>query len=286
MTKLKALALAIVLAPTMVLAAPPPPAPPVEALRQPVDGYDLQGPFQIWRYWVESQKGAAVDSLLAEPEVIEGEVAYGVPILRFVKYNDFGHFLTGEIRVYCKSKTPRGFQPGTCHYRLRRAFVAMDAAAYGTENPVSRWTRETFVSSQMAGRLRAAGFGPETDWWRADRARLFATMPSAVPILKDNATLVRLDSRDCPGLAQAIEALEGRLLHLKLDFLTVGEDAKSDPPWPHADQVVFSLRIMVPGSSAPVLLEGSGAMFERLSSPVFDAADACEKAGAGQVTAP
>jgi hypothetical protein len=138
----------------------------------------------------------------------------------------------------------------------------------------------------MAGRLRAAGFAPETDWWMADRARLFATMPSAVPILKDNATLVRLDSRDCPALAQTVEALEGPLLRLKLDFLRVGEDATGAPPRPHAVHVVIALRIMVPGSSFPVLLEGSGEMFERLSSPVFDAADACEKAGAGQITAP
>lgn len=286
MTKLRALALVIALAPAVALAAPPPPPPPVEALRQPVDGYDLQRPFGIWRYWVEGQKGAAVDSLLAEPEVIEGEVAYGAPILRFTKHNDFGHFLTGEIRVYCKPKTPRGIQPESCHYRLRRAFVAMGAVAYGPDNPVSQWTRETFVSSQMAGRLRAAGFGPETDWWMADRARLFATMPSAVPILKDNATLLRLDSRDCPALAQTVEALEGRLLRLKLDFLQVGEDATGEPPRPHAVHVVIALRIMVPGSSFPVLLEGSGEMFERLSSPVFDAADACEKAGAGQITAP
>lgn len=288
MTKLRALALIIALAPAVALAAPPPPPPPppVEALRQPVDGYDLQGPFRIWRYWVEGQKGAAADTLLAEPEVIEGEVAYGVPILRFIKYNDFGHFLTGEIRVYCKPKTPRGIQPGTCHYRLRRAFVAMDAVAYGPDNPVSQWTRETFVSSQMAGRLRAAGFGPETDWWMADRARLFASMPSAVPILKDNATLARLDSRDCPALARTVEALESRLLRLKLDFPWIGEDATGEPPWPHAVQMVIALRIMVPGSSTPVLLEGSGALFEKLTGPVFDAGDACEAADAGQITAP
>jgi hypothetical protein len=285
-TKLRALALVIALSPAAARAAPPPPPPPVEALRQPVDGYDLQRPFGIWRYWVEGQKGAAADTLLAEPELIEGEVAYGAPILRFTAHNDFGHFLTGEIRVYCKPKHPRGSQPGTCHYRLRRAFVAMDAVAYGPDNPVSQWTRETFVSSQMAGRLRAAGFGPETDWWMADRARLFATMPSAVPILKDNATLVRLDSRDCPALGRTVEALEGRLLRLKLDFPWIGEDATGEPPWPHAVQIVIALRIMVPGSSTPVLLEGSGEMFERLSSPVFAAADACEKAGAGQVTAP
>ncbi|MDP1738115.1 MAG: hypothetical protein Q8L23_11835 [Caulobacter sp.] len=277
---------ALSLAPAVALAAPPPPAPPVEALRQPVDGYDLQTPYQIWRWWVEGQKGAATDAVLAEPEAIDGEIAYGAPILRFTKYNDFGHFLTGEIRVYCQPRRPHGFKPGTCHYRLRRAYVAMDAGPYEGENPVSRWTKEAFVPARVAAGLRAAGFGPDTDWWMADRARLFAFMPSAVAVLSANATVVRLDSRDCPGLARTIEALEGRALSLQLDFLAVGQDARQEPPPAHAVRTVISLRIMPPGSVGPILIDGSGAPFDRLAGPVFDAADACEKAGAGQVTAP
>ena len=83
----------------MLAAAPPPPTLLPKTLAGPVEGYDLSDTYQVWRWWVEEQKGAATELLLAQPEVIAGEEAYGAPLLRFQKYNDFGHFLTGEIRL-------------------------------------------------------------------------------------------------------------------------------------------------------------------------------------------
>ena len=275
-------ALAFAAAPA--LAAPPPPALVPDALKQPVEGYDLETPFQIWRYWVESQKGAAVDALLETPDAIEGEQAFAEPLLKFTKENDFGHYLTGEVRAYCRKGQPSLAR--SCHYRLRRGFVPHNAATYGEDNPLSRWTRESFDARALAGHLRASGLGPGTDWWRADRAKMFAAFPSPLPVLKEHATIVRLDSRDCPAMGAAIAALDKKRIDWRLDIATVGEDAKVEPPWPHSIRVTHSLRILVPGKASIVTIEGTGDALETLVGPILDAADECEKAREGQTSRP
>lgn len=258
-------------------AAPPPPAIVPESLRQPIDGYDLQTLYQLWHYWVEGQKGTAIEALLAKAEEVDGNIPFGDPLLRFAKHNDYGHFLTGEIRAYCRRAEPYGYVPGSCHYRLRRAFVPHDAAAFGGDNPVARWTRESFDGVKLARHLREAGFAPNTDWWRADISKLFQAMPSPVEVLTGNATVVRLDSRNCPELAQAIEAMEAKPLDWRLDFLAVGEDAKLTPPPPHAVRVTYTLRIIMPGPAGGATITGSGPAFLERVEPVLAAADACEK---------
>jgi len=280
MTRLRAALALLALTPTLALAAPPPPAPTPPALRQPVDGYDLLIPWQLWIYWVEGQKGAAADALLADAETIEGERAVGPPILRFTKTEDFGHFLTGEVRVYCRAKPPHGFEAGSCHYRLRRAYVPLAAGPFKGDNPVAKWTRDNFDAARLTRHFRETGIAPGADWWRIDRAKLFATMPSPAQVLTENATVVRLDSRDCPAMGAAIEALDGKTASWRMDMLAVGRDGESTPPAPHSVMTEYSLTISAPGRAGRVTIKGAGDEIESLVAPVLDAADACEKAAA------
>lgn len=253
----------------------PPPVPSPPELDQPIDGYDLRTAYQMWRYWVERQKGDVTEELLATPEQVEGLVPAG-RLLRFTKTNDFGHYLTGEIRSYCKPRQPYGFEVGTCRYRLSRAYVPMPAASYGEENPVSRWTKANFDGPRLARHLRTIGMLPETDWWRADPAVMFTALPSAKAVLTENATVVRLDSADCPAMNRAIEALEGRTIASPIDLPTIGTDTQLGAPRPHATITTLTLEIQMAGGA--MTMQGTGGALEQMVAPILDAADVCEKA--------
>lgn len=270
-------ALSAAIWPGVAAAPPPPPALTPEKLEQPVDGYDMRIPFQRWRGWVERQKGPATAALLAEPENLPGERPFGAP-LGFSMASDFGVFQSGDVRVYCRPGEP-SYQPDrkSCHYRLRRVSVPAPAAVYGgADNPVARWMRDTFDASVLAGHFRRSGLGPDTDWWRTDMERIFAPLPSAVPMLIEQAKVVRVDSRDCPALAAAIRKLEGMRLDRKLDFLGVGEDARLHIPPPHGVTVTYALRTLLPDAGGHMSLEGSGPDMDDLVRPVLAAAETCE----------
>lgn len=257
-------------------APPPPPAPVPASLNQPVEGYDLRELYQMWRGWIESRKGPATEALLAEPEEIAGEEeASDGPILRFTKHNDFGPYLTGEIRIYCRRTATYRFVPRTCHYRLRRAFIAAEAGAYGEDNPVARWMRESFDGPRLVRFLRDTGLPSDTDWWGVRSERLFPALPSPVPMLMANATMVRLDSRDCPAMARAIRAIDAQRIDWRLDLSATGEDGRPQYPAPHAIVTVYRLAIRTPAGIATI--EASGSTVARIVAPVLDAADACEQ---------
>ena len=261
----------------LVLAfAPPPPAPVPDGLAAPVDGYDLREPFQIWRAWVEAQKGAATQALLSQPETVAGHEPIGEPIIRFEKYNDFGLFLTGEIRSYCPRTANGGIRSESCHYRLRRAYVSDDGGGYD-DNPVARWTREAFDAPRLAAHLRVLGLPANTDWWRADRAQMFAVLPSAVPMLMQNATVVRMDSRECPALQQALRHIQTQRISLDVDLPTVHPDQRVTGPPPHAVRIVYTLRSLASAADEGVTIRGNGSMLREMIHPVLDAADACER---------
>lgn len=257
-------------------AALPPPATVPERLSAPLDGYDLAPLYQRWRWWVESNKGAAADALLAEPEAIEGEQNFGGRMLRFASYQDFGHFLTGEIRLYCRPGDDWRPVRATCHHRLRRAYVAHDAAPYLGDNPVARWMRDSFDAPRLVRHLREAGLGPETRWWDVDVYRLFDILPSPVQMLRENATVVTIDSRDCPAMARAIAALEGSRIDWRLDLYGVGEDGSVTPIEPHAVWTETSLSIQA--ERGAVTITGVGGRVQRLAAPVLHAANDCERA--------
>ena len=261
-------------------AQPPPPALTPPELDNPYDGYDLRTPYQLWRYWVEGQKGPVTQALMAEPDTLPDEGAFGRPLITFKAFGDLGHFLTGDLRAYCRRKPPHDFDRDNCHYVLRRAFVPAAAASYGTENPLSTWTRQNFGPETLAKRFKAAGVAPDINWWFADRQALFARQPSPAVVLKSLAKVIRVDSRDCPALAKAIDAMETRRLDLPADFWAVGPKGQLVAPAPHATQWLYALNLMAAGHA--VTVEGDGPQVTDIVNPVFDAAQACEQAAKPQ----
>lgn len=240
----------------------------------------MKVPYQIWRHWVESQKGLVTDELMSKPDEMEGLKPLAL-LLEFRKHNDFGHYLTGEIRSYCQIASPRTYAPvpGSCRYLLRRAYVPLNAEAYNESNPVADWTRANFNPPALVRHFRAIGLAPNTDWWGADRKKMFATAPSPRDVLARNAVVVRLDSIECPQMGKAVEALEGVPLDVKIDLATIGADGKLAPPWPHSITSTTTLHLRANGAALSV--EGSGGRMKQLIGPVLDAADACEKARQG-----
>lgn len=253
----------------------PPPAISPAGLEQPIDGYDMQAPYQLWRYWVERQKGTVIEAALQKPATVDGLKPMG-RLLSFRRYNDFGQFLGGEIASYCRvqqgSYVP---EPKSCVYLLRRAYVDLAAASYGEHNPVADWTEQNFHPRALARHFRLIGIAPDTDWWGADRARLFSAAPSPHTILAENITMISLDSRECPAMASAIVATEGKAFDTPIDWPTVGTDPIVAVPRPHAH--VTSLTVYLRSGGGSMTIEG-GDMVERIARPILDAADACEKA--------
>lgn len=268
-------ALAAALTATAVAAqVPPPPVPIPPELKRPVDGYDMQAPYQRWRDFVERRKGPVIEALIGEPETIDG-LRSTARLMRFSMYADFGKYVAGEVRSYCRMEGYREVR-GSCRYVLRRAYVPHDAGSYGDGNPVSEWTKSHFDAKSLARHFRAAGLGPDTDWWSTDIERMFAKAPSPDAVLRENATIVRVDSAECPALARAIEALEDRPLQLSVDLPGVGQDTPVSAPRPHATRwfgtFVLSLH------KGNVELHGLDGVVGRLADPILDAAAACDKA--------
>jgi hypothetical protein len=257
-------------------AAPPPPASLPEVLSQPIDGYDLRIPYQLWRGWIEAQKSQAIATVLAEPESLDGEEAFDEPIIQFDRYNDFGHFLTGEIRAYCRPSRTIYYRPEGCRYRLRIVYVDHDAGSYtAPDNPVARWMRESFDARTMVSHLRNLGVEPDTDWWRLDRARLFSALPSPVPMLVQHATVLRVDSRECTRMRQAIAQIEGRPLSWRVDLAAVGRDGRRRLIAPHADWTVYTVRTVVRDGERTVSVQGDSEALEDLLEPVINAGWRC-----------
>jgi hypothetical protein len=275
-TVARVLAISLAWMTSEIMAAPPPPARTPHALNQPVEGYDMRGPYQSWRMWVENQKGPVTESLLETPEEVDGLEPQGV-LFRFTKHGDFGHFLSGEVRGYCRpSETSRHRPgPGSCRYLLRRAYVPLDVEDYDESNPVSEWAIANFNASALARHLRDIGLGPDTNWWGADRDKMFVAMPSPKKVLAENAVIIRLDSIECPEMGKAIIALEGKAIRIPVDLSAVERDQQLVPPIPHSVITRFTVYLRAEGGGLSV--EGSDGLVARLIEPVLQAADACEQ---------
>ncbi len=165
----------------------------------------MRTPYQLWRYWVERQKGPVTEALLRQPDQLEGLKRFDL-LMRFTRHSDFGHFLTGDLRGYCKPSTPNGYTPvpGSCRHVLRYAHVPSPASGGRPPNPVAEWTRTHFDAPALTRHFRAIGLGPDTEWWGADLESMFAAAPSPQAMLAENAVIVRVDSTECPQMEEAI----------------------------------------------------------------------------------
>jgi hypothetical protein len=277
---LRSVAAGFALASGVIEAAPPPPPIVPPAYQRQIEGYDLGVLYGIWRFWVEGQKGSVTQALLTDPEQIAGERQIGRFLMKMTWRSDFGIFMAADLRLYCRHVPPHGFDRSSCHYRYRRAYVPHDAAVYSQpDNPVSTWTREAFNPEQLVAHLRAIDMAPETSWWRADWARMFAALPSPAPVLRANAIVRHMDSRDCPALGEAVEVMERESLGWRVDFLFVGQDPRMDPPPPHGTITAYELNLNTP-LGGMVTINGTAQEFDNLMRPVFEAIATCERAAA------
>lgn len=254
-------------------AAPPePPIPTPPELDQLYDGYDLRAVYQLWRHWIEQQKGPVTEGLIAQPDGFPDETPIAAPLIRFKGFGDLGHFATGDLQTYCRPAQPYGFDRATCHYVLRMASVPTQVGF--DDAPPTAWMRRTFEPAKLAAHLKAEGLPPDTaNWWMVPRERIFSQHPSAADILRPEGKVTRMDSRDCPAMSKAILDMETKRLDAPVDFWTVGPPGQLIPPAPHAVIWSYQLRLMVRGYGAT--LEGSGRWMTDIVGPVFDAARSC-----------
>lgn len=253
-------------------AAPPePPVPTPPELEQLYDGYDLRVVYQLWRYWIEGQKGEVTETLIAQPDTLPDEIAVAAPLMRFRASGDLGHFATGDLRTYCRPITPYGFDRATCHYVLRLATVPT-RVGFGDDAPTA-WMRRNFEPAKLAAHLKAEGLVPDTNWWLAPRERMFSQHPSATDMLSREGKVARMDSRACPAMSRAILAMETKRLDAPVDFWMVGPPGQLTPPPPHSVTWTYELELRIAGEGAT--LRSTGAWMRDIVGPVFDAARSC-----------
>lgn len=269
-----------VLAAFPAAAAPPPPAPLPPELEQPIDGYRLEVLYQLWRHWVEGRKGPIIEAELDKPAPPPGERPFGPRQLRFKGSGDLGQFVGGDAQVYCKPHRPYGFDSESCHIVLRKISIPVAVAGHGAQTSLSRWLPEHFDAQGLVRHLKAEGLAPDTDWWWADRARLFAASASPDAALKAELQVQRVDSRDCPAMAKAFNALDATKLDLRLDIFGVGQDTATTPPQPHANSWTVTLGLL--REDGAVTFETGSRRIVDLVFPILRAADACATAAPPQ----
>lgn len=260
---------------------PPPPMLTPPELKQPIDGYDMSGPYEQWRHWIEARKGPVMDALLAAPAPPPpGEQAFGATQLRFKAHWDLGRFTTGDAQVYCRPKPPYGFDQATCHVVLRRVQIPDDVGGLGGPNALSAWMQANFDAPALARHLRAEGVEPGANWWRVDRARMFAASPSPDAALKAGARLDRVDSRDCPAMAEAFANLDSSSIDLRFDMTGIGDDVVGQAPAPHSNFWTYTLSVR--SDKGLTTIETDSWRIGDLVIPILKAAEACAKAAPPQ----
>ena len=156
----------------------------------------------------------------------------------------------------------------------------MAVGNWAAPNPVTQWLYDNFDPAVAVAQLRAAGIAPETtEWWRTDMTAVYEALPSPLPILRAHVRMVTVDSRDCPGMAQALAVLDRRALDWRLALPTVGEDRERLVAF-HDIHTVYTLNLLLPGLHGSAAVEASGPQIEALVGPVLAAAAACEKSPA------
>lgn len=255
---------------------PPPPVRVPEAFQTPVEGYGMITPYQMWRFHIEQEKGPVTEQALAQAEVLDGRQRVGKPVFTAAFNNDFGRYASVDLQVFC-TRTPvyPDRDRGECSYLYRQAGVPLGPGYRDPGNAFDDWMVENFDPALVVRNLRAAGIAPGADLWRENGDVLFDGAASPRQMLAEHLQIIRVDSRECPALRNAVEAVERARLDWTLDLFAVGEDEPFRFPGPHAATATYTLNAWVGGQ--PLTLTGDGAL-QSLLGPVLRAAHGCESA--------
>ncbi len=251
-------------------AAPPPPPVYPDDLPQTLDGYPLGVLYSRYSFWIEGYKGAVIDTIMVEPADVAGYRPQFVAPFSFTTYSDYGHFQSGDIRSYCRTAGETQVDRSDCQFVYRT--VTIPAAAIDRAGPVGLFMRKSFDPPAVVAILKANGIAPDADFWRVDGHQIFGALASPAALLRDNAKVETIGSRQCPAMQRALEAIEGQTLPPRIDIPLIGEDGPVPPPRPHAARRENKLTFFADGGSMTVT---SWRVLEPLLGPVYAAADAC-----------
>ncbi|WP_447757287.1 hypothetical protein [Sphingopyxis fribergensis] len=251
-------------------AAPPPPPVYPDDLPRTLEGYDLGVVYSRYSFWIEGQKGAVIDAIIAEPANVAGYRPQFVAPVSFTTHADYGHVQSGDIRSYCRVADATQVDRSDCRFVFRT--VTIPAAAIDRTGPLGLFMRESFDPAVVVASMKASGIAPDADLWRADGHQIFGALASPAKLLRDNARVETVDSRQCPAMQRALEAIEGQALPQRIDIPLIGEDGPVPPPRPHAAQRDDKLTFVADGGSMTVT---SWRALEPLLGPVYAAADVC-----------
>lgn len=255
---------------------PPPPVRMPEAFQAPVEGYNMATPYQLWRGHIERQRGPVTEAALAEAAVLDDRRRVGRPLFTAGFNNDFGRYASVDVQVFCtRMPVYPDRDRGDCSYLYRRADIPLGPSYRDPNNAFDLWLQENFDPALVVRNLRAAGLSPGDDLWMENREAMFEGAPSPRAMLAGHLRIVRVDSRECPALREAVEAVEQARLDWTLDLFAVGEDERGRFPGPHAITATYTLNVLIEGQQ--LTLTGDGAL-QPLLGPVLQAASRCESA--------
>jgi len=213
-----------------VAAPPPPPVHPVD-LPRTLDGYDIAAFYSRYSYWLEGQKGPVIEALIAEVPEMMGYRPLA-PIVSYEKFEDYGHYQSGEIRSYCRVVDDWRTDTKDCLVVSRK--VNIPFAVLDDDGPLGKYMRQSFDPAKLVAGLKAQEIAPDADVWRLDAAAVYASLGSPVPVLVANARVTRVDSEQCPAMRDELVRLEASELRLPIDMTTIGEDRTVPAPPPHS----------------------------------------------------
>lgn len=248
---------------------PPPPVYP-DDLPRTLDRYALPVLYSRYNSWIERQKGAAIDAVMAEPADVAGYRRQFAAPISFKLHSDYGHVQSGSISGHCRIVSETAVDRGDCLFLFRS--VSVPAAAIAQNNPVGRFLRATFDPAAVVASLKANGIAPDADMWRVDGRLMFGALPSPARLLRDNAKTETVDSRECPAMLRALEAIEGQTLPQRIDIPLIGEDGEVPPPRPHAAMREDRLTFVADGGTMTVT---GWRTLEPLLGPLYAAVQTC-----------
>jgi hypothetical protein len=252
------------------IAAPPPPPAPRDDLPQTMDGYDIGSFYSRYSYWLERQKGQVIDTLMAEVPEMQGYRAFA-PIVSYKKFEDYGHYQSGEIRSYCRVIDEWRTDNSDCLFVLRK--INVPVAAIAEDSPLGEFMRQSFDPAKLVAGLKANGIAPDADIWRIDGATVFGVLPSPVAVLTANARTERIDSKQCPAMLEELKRLERTNLSYPVDMIAVGDDGPIEAPAPHSVMREDVLRFAT--ATGIVTVTGNQRSVYGVLEPLYAAVDAC-----------